>query len=205
MSPDDLGNGPFGPISRRSAIGSAILAGAALFTPGALAATDVDATPQPAPARKRYDMKKSINLWAFPYPQKMTLTQCLQLAKDAGFDGIELNYDLESDLSPKSGTREFQEIRRTAERIGIADQRTVLVSLLAVSVDEQRRHEAQPRAGARRQHGAGGARPRDRESARRAGRRPHPVARRSRARPQRRLRSPGARGDWQPGEDRRRS
>ena len=120
MSPDDLGNGPFGPISRRSAIGSAILAGAALFTPGALAATDVDATPQPAPARKRYDMKKSINLWAFPYPQKMTLTQCLQLAKDAGFDGIELNYDLESDLSPKSGTREFQEIRRTAERIGIA-------------------------------------------------------------------------------------
>jgi len=27
-------------------------------------------------------------------------------AKDAGFDGIELNYDLESDLSPKAGTRE---------------------------------------------------------------------------------------------------
>ena len=65
-------------------------------------------------------MKKSINLWAFPYPQRMTLTQCLQLAKDAGFDGIELNYDLENDLSPKSGTREFQAIRRTAERIGIA-------------------------------------------------------------------------------------
>ena len=51
-------------------------------------------------------MKKSINLWAFPYPQKMTLGHCLQLAKDAGFDGIELNYDLESDLSPKAGTRE---------------------------------------------------------------------------------------------------
>ena len=120
-SPDDFGNGPFGPISRRSAIGSAILAGAALFAPGALATSDADADSQTPPApRKRYDMKKSINLWAFPYPQKMTLTQCLQLAKDAGFDGIELNYDLESDLSPKSGTREFQEIRRTAERIGIA-------------------------------------------------------------------------------------
>ena len=65
-------------------------------------------------------MKKSINLWAFPYPQKMSLVQCLQLAKDAGFDGIELNYDLESDLSPKAGTREFQEIRRAADRIGIA-------------------------------------------------------------------------------------
>jgi hexulose-6-phosphate isomerase len=65
-------------------------------------------------------MKKSINLWAFPYPQKMTLVQCLQLAKDAGFDGIELNYDLESDLSPKAGPREFQQIRGAADRIGIA-------------------------------------------------------------------------------------
>ena len=50
----------------------------------------------------------------------MTLVQCLQLAKDAGFDGIELNYDLESDLSPKAGTREFQQIRSAADRIGIA-------------------------------------------------------------------------------------
>jgi hexulose-6-phosphate isomerase len=64
-------------------------------------------------------MKKSINLWAFPYPDKMTLRECLQLAKDAGFDGIELNYDLESDLSPKAGTKEFQAIRKMADEIGI--------------------------------------------------------------------------------------
>ena len=70
--------------------------------------------------RRRYNMKKSINLWAFPYPAKMTLRQCLQLAKDAGFDGIELNYDLDSDLSPKSGTKEFTAIRKMAEEIGIA-------------------------------------------------------------------------------------
>ncbi len=76
--------------------------------------------PVAAPPRRKFAMKKSINLWAFPYPQKMTLTQCLQLAKDAGFDGIELNYDLDSDLSPKSGTKEFAAIRRTAEKIGIA-------------------------------------------------------------------------------------
>jgi hexulose-6-phosphate isomerase len=114
-SSDDPFNGPFGPISRRSAIGSALLAGAAFLSPSALA-SDVA---QDAP-RRRYDMKKSINLWAFPYPQKMTLVQCLQLARDAGFDGIELNYDLESDLSPKAGTREFQEIRRQADKIGIA-------------------------------------------------------------------------------------
>ena len=68
---------------------------------------------------KRYDMLKSINLWAFPYPQRMNLEQCLRLAKDAGFDGIELNYDLDNDLSPKSGTREYEAIRRLADQIGI--------------------------------------------------------------------------------------
>ncbi|MBT3469841.1 MAG: sugar phosphate isomerase/epimerase, partial [Opitutae bacterium] len=36
------------------------------------------------------------------------------------FDGIELNYDLESDLSPKSKTREFTAIRKMADKIGIA-------------------------------------------------------------------------------------
>jgi hexulose-6-phosphate isomerase len=65
-------------------------------------------------------MRKSINLWAFPYPQRMNLRECLQLAKNAGFDGIELNYDLENDLSPKSDTRQYTAIRRMAEEIGIA-------------------------------------------------------------------------------------
>lgn len=69
---------------------------------------------------KLYAMKKSINLWAFPYPQKMSLRECLELAKRAGFDGIELNYDLDSDLSPKSTREDFAKIRRTAEQIGIA-------------------------------------------------------------------------------------
>ena len=69
---------------------------------------------------KKFSMKKSINLWAFPYPDKMNLRECLQLAKDAGFDGIELNYDLESDLSPKSGPKDFQAIRKMADEIGIA-------------------------------------------------------------------------------------
>src|SRR5439155_3289266 len=50
----------------------------------------------------------------------MTLRECLQLAKDAGFDGIELNYDLENDLSPKSGTQEYTAIRKMAADIGIA-------------------------------------------------------------------------------------
>jgi L-ribulose-5-phosphate 3-epimerase len=77
---------------------------------------------KPDPRRtsgKRYPFLKSINQWAFPYPQRMNLRECLQLAKNAGFDGIELNYDLENDLSPKSGTREYENIRRLADEIGI--------------------------------------------------------------------------------------
>lgn len=106
------------PLSRRDALhalaaGTAALAGAA--------AADEQRPDARRASSKRYDMKKSINLWAFPYREKrMTLRECLQLAKDAGFDGIELNYDLDSDLSPKAGAREFQAIRKTAADIGIA-------------------------------------------------------------------------------------
>ncbi len=105
-------------MNRREVLRTALAAagGAALVdAPAAQAAPD-DRKASP----KRYKMKKSINLWAFPYPDRMSLKECLQLAKDAGFDGIELNYDLESDLSPKSGPREFAAIRKQAERIGIA-------------------------------------------------------------------------------------
>src|SRR5437899_5705161 len=104
-------------VTRRAAL-SALAAGAASVA-SASAAEPTNPDPRRGSPR-RFDMKKSINLWAFPYPEKMNLTECLQLAKDAGFDGIELNYDLDNDLSPKSGTKEFEAIRRTAEKIGIA-------------------------------------------------------------------------------------
>lgn len=68
---------------------------------------------------RRFPFKKSINLWAFPYPERMNLWECMQLARNAGFDGIELNYDLENDLSPKSGAKEYAEIRKRADEIGI--------------------------------------------------------------------------------------
>ncbi len=103
-------SGPYSPDRRELLAASS----AAAFGISAFAAQ-----PRGGP-RKKYPFKKSINLWAFPYPEKMTLEQCLKLAKDAGFDGIELNYDLESDLSPKSGPKEFAQIRKTAEKIGIA-------------------------------------------------------------------------------------
>jgi L-ribulose-5-phosphate 3-epimerase len=107
------------PITRRAALGSALAAGAAAAVPAEGAAPDAKSDPRRA-SPKRYDMKKSINLWAFPYPSRMTLRECLQLAKDAGFDGIELNYDLDNDLSPRAGAKELRAIRKTAEDIGIA-------------------------------------------------------------------------------------
>jgi L-ribulose-5-phosphate 3-epimerase len=107
-------------VTRRSALWAALAAaGGATSMDAAAAEPKPKADPRRA-SPKRYDMKKSINLWAFPYPEKMTLRECLQLAKDAGFDGIELNYDLDNDLSPKSDSRKYQEIRTLAEQIGIA-------------------------------------------------------------------------------------
>ena len=110
------------PISRRTALQAALAAGAVPAAPrsGADKAKPEAKADERRASPKRYDMKKSINLWAFPYPQRMTLKECLQLARDAGFDGIELNYDLDNDLSPKSGTEQYATIRKTAQDIGIA-------------------------------------------------------------------------------------
>ena len=121
---DSLTSNTHDGLSRRAILGTAFAAAgtasAVMRGPWGLAAAAEPAASPAAGAGKKYAMKKSINLWAFPYPDKMSLQQCLQLAKDAGFDGIELNFDLDSDLSPKSGTKEFTNIRRQAEKIGIA-------------------------------------------------------------------------------------
>lgn len=109
-------------MSRRTLLRSAAVAAATLGAVHTLASPPIAAAAQAAapPAAKQYKMKKSINLWAFPYPQKLSLRQCLQLAKDAGFDGVELNYDLESDVSAKVGEKELTAVRKMAEEIGIA-------------------------------------------------------------------------------------
>jgi hexulose-6-phosphate isomerase len=110
------------PVTRRTALRSALAAGTAAVA-AASGSTLPTAAAEPDPRRaspKRYDFKKSINLWAFPYPQRMNLRECLQLAKDAGFEGIELNYDLDNDLSPKAGSKELAAIRKMAADIGIA-------------------------------------------------------------------------------------
>ena len=77
-------------VGRRELLTYAAFGGAAFAAAGGKSTLAADVV---KPPKRQYDMKKSINLWAFPYPDKMSLKECLQLAKDAGFDGIELNYD----------------------------------------------------------------------------------------------------------------
>jgi hexulose-6-phosphate isomerase len=81
------------------------------------------AVSQPAPTKaapvKRYDMKKSINMWAFPYPQSWSLERSLALAKEAGFDGVEVNYALTGDISPEASDADLRKIGELARKIGI--------------------------------------------------------------------------------------
>src|SRR5436190_774728 len=110
-------------LSRRELLGySATFGSAFLAAQGLIAEEQQDPTktkPAALPAGKKYDMKKSINLWALPYPQKMMLKECFQLCKDAGFDGVEVNYALEGDLSPEASEGAIKEIGEMARKIGI--------------------------------------------------------------------------------------
>lgn len=118
------------PLGRRDAIRAGLAAcGLGLAAAGSAdaqteraAESENETATVPDPRRaspKQYRAKKSINLWAFPYPDRMSLRECLQLAKDAGFDGIELNYDLENDLSPAARPQDLAAIRHMADEIGI--------------------------------------------------------------------------------------
>jgi hexulose-6-phosphate isomerase len=106
-------------VTRRDLLGAAMVSGGATMLAGPWGLPTVFAQPAAAEPAPKYPFKTSINLWAFPFPQTMTLEQSLRLAKAAGFDAIELNYDLDSELSPKSGTKEFTAIRKLADEIGI--------------------------------------------------------------------------------------
>lgn len=118
-----MGSDQNGGLGRRellaytAALGTTILAGPQLVR-GA-ETTRSKPRPKPVQGARRYDMKKSINMWAFPYPDRWSLKECLQLAKDAGFDGVELNFDLEGEFSSESSGQDIQQIRQMAEKIGI--------------------------------------------------------------------------------------
>ena len=106
-------------LAYTAAFGSAFLAGQGLIKQAE--ADEPKPAARPAkPKGKRYEMKKSINLWAFPYPDKMTLKECFQLAKDAGFDGVEINFALEKEFSAESTPAEIKGVAELAKQVGIA-------------------------------------------------------------------------------------
>jgi L-ribulose-5-phosphate 3-epimerase len=122
--PDPFGmridsNRPGLTLDRREMLAYTALFGSAFLSAQGLQAADAQAPAAVAGPTKKYDMKKSINLWALPYPQQMTLRQCLQLCKDAGFDGVEINYALEGDLSPEASDSQIRAIGQMARDIGI--------------------------------------------------------------------------------------
>ncbi len=109
-------------VGRRELLAYSAAFGAAFVARQGLAKDDDKATAPTILSRasRRYDMKKSINLWAFPYPDLWSLKQCLEIAKDAGFDGVEINFNLEGEFSNESSDTEIAAIRKMAEDIGIA-------------------------------------------------------------------------------------
>lgn len=68
-------------------------------------------------------MKKGINYWSFAEKlangSKMSLKDCMQLAKRAGFEAIELAVAEEGELSLDSTRRDLEKIVQAAEEVGI--------------------------------------------------------------------------------------
>lgn len=109
-------------LSRREVLAyTAAFGSSFLAAQGLMAAEDASAMAKPndQPVAPRYDMKKSINLWALPYPQKMSLRECLTICKDAGFDGVELNYALEGELSPEASEDDIRAVGKMTREIGL--------------------------------------------------------------------------------------
>lgn len=117
---------PAAGLSRREILGYTAAFGSAFMAAQGLAAHgSQDANEQPSlakkatPGSKRYEMKKSINLWALPYPAKMSLRECLELCKEAGFEAVELNYALDGDLTPDSSDQAVRQVGQMARKIGL--------------------------------------------------------------------------------------
>ena len=61
-------------------------------------------------------MKKGISIWSFA---KQDMKKCLVMAKNAGFDGVELALDEEGPVNLNSTKEEMLEIKAFAEGIGL--------------------------------------------------------------------------------------
>jgi len=116
-----------GPVpGRRELLTYSAVFGSSLLAAGRLRGEAAAGTKKPQrrplrskPASRRYPMKKSINLWAFPYPDQWSLKECFQLARDAGFDAVELNFDLEGEFSAETSDDGIRDIAKLARQAGI--------------------------------------------------------------------------------------
>lgn len=61
-------------------------------------------------------MKKGISIWSFA---ESDLKKCMIMAKDAGFDGIELALDAEGPVSMRSTKEDILKVKAMAEEIGL--------------------------------------------------------------------------------------
>ncbi|MDR1579579.1 MAG: sugar phosphate isomerase/epimerase [Synergistaceae bacterium] len=62
-------------------------------------------------------IRKSINIWSFD--QSRSIEDCMKLAKDAGFEGIELALAKDGPLGMNSSEKEILDVKEAASRIGI--------------------------------------------------------------------------------------
>lgn len=111
--------GPGGP-DRRELLAYSAWFGSAFMARQGLAAAPAAAAPQAPAGVPVAGMGKSINLWAFPYPDRWSLKECFEIARDAGFDAVEPNFNLEGEFSAESTDDEIRSVKRMADDAGIA-------------------------------------------------------------------------------------
>ena len=61
-------------------------------------------------------MKKGINIWSFP---ALPLDNCFALAKDAGFEGVELGLTEDGEVALNSTERDLLRVKESAKNAGI--------------------------------------------------------------------------------------
>ena len=104
---------------RRELLAYSAVFGSAFMARQGLAPALASAAQAPTVASPVQGMKKSINLWACPYPDKWSLKECFQIARDAGFDAVEPNFNLEGEFSAESSDDEIRAMKRMADDVGI--------------------------------------------------------------------------------------
>lgn len=61
-------------------------------------------------------MKKGISIWSFAEP---SLEKCFQLAKDAGYEGVEVALDETGEVSLSSAKEDIRKVKECAEKAGV--------------------------------------------------------------------------------------